>query len=151
MHCSIGVRVETSHIYMSLTLATLKDLCSSLKCARSAIESPFQYFLVLGSLHKRFFNMIDVHEPVGSHDHEFASQSAKSSVVVSKQEIMQSGLEERHELARLLRGQQLRIPDLHRIFQGWPEAINVDIAALRIDVDQTLERYQPSVTLARSQ
>jgi len=50
--------------------------------------------------------------------------------------VQQSGLKERHELVKSLRGQHIRIPDLHSLFRAWPEATNTQIAALRIDIDQ---------------
>ena len=56
--------------------------------------------------------------------------------------VQQWGLNERHELVNSLRGQNVRIPDLHVLFQGWPEAMNPQIAALRRDVDQTLNKYE---------
>lgn len=51
----------------------------------------------------------------------------------------QSGLE-RCELVKSLQGRQIRISDLHSLIQAWPEATNPQIAALRIDIDQTLNR-----------
>ena len=85
--------------------------------------------------------MIYLSELVHSQDFKTFSESAKSPVVVCEEVIQQTGLEERHELAKSLRSQQVRIPDLHSLLQAWPEAINVDLPALRIDVDQTLERH----------
>ena len=61
-------------------------------------------------------------------------------MVVCVEEVQQLGFKERHELAKSLRGQQLRIPDLHSLLQAWPEAINIDLPALRVDVDQILDR-----------
>ena len=61
-------------------------------------------------------------------------------MVVGVEEVQQLGFKERHELAKSLRGQQLGIPDLHSLLQAWPEAINIDLPALRIDVDQILDR-----------
>jgi hypothetical protein len=51
-------------------------------------------------------------------------------------------LDERHQLIHSLRGQHLRIPDLHDLFQAWPEATSPYIANLRTDVDQTLNKYE---------
>jgi len=54
--------------------------------------------------------------------------------------VQQWGLKERHELVKSLRGEHIRIPDLHSLFQAWPEATHTQIAALRIDVDHTLNK-----------
>jgi len=48
---------------------------------------------------------------------------------------------QRHELANSLRGKQVQIPDLHVLFQSWPEATNTQLDALGIEVDQTLNGY----------
>lgn len=85
--------------------------------------------------------MIYINEPVSSQDYKSVSKSIKSSLVVGEESFQQWGLEERHELAKSLRGQQLRIPDLHSLFPAWPEAINIDLPILRIDVDKILDRY----------
>ena len=50
------------------------------------------------------------------------------------------GLNERHELLKSLPGQHIHIPNLHGLFHAWPEATNPQIGALRIEVDQTLNK-----------
>lgn len=67
---------------------------------------------------------------------------AMSSMLACDRAVQQPGLDERHELVKSLRGQHIRIPNLHSLLQGWPEATSPHIAALRIDVDQTLNKYE---------
>lgn len=52
------------------------------------------------------------------------------------------GWNERYEIASLLRGQKIDIPDLHRIFEGWPAATNIHLDSLRIAVDENLNKYE---------
>ena len=85
--------------------------------------------------------MNDTYEPVRSPDYDYLLKSPESSVIVCEDLNHQPELNEPHELAKLLSGQQVRIPDLHSILQGWPEAINIDLPALRIDVDKTMDKY----------
>ncbi len=47
----------------------------------------------------------------------------------------------RRVLAESLKGKVLNIPDLHALFQGWPEDVNVQVDVLRQDVDERLNRY----------
>jgi hypothetical protein len=47
----------------------------------------------------------------------------------------------RKQLAMLLKGQRVHIPDLSPIFQDWPQAINCDVDSVRPDTDKLLERY----------
>ena len=54
--------------------------------------------------------------------------------------VQQRGPDERRELISSLRGQHIRIPDLHSLLLAWPEATNPQIAALRLDVDQSVDR-----------
>ena len=56
--------------------------------------------------------------------------------------VQQWGLDERQELVNSLRGQQVHIPDLHSLFESWPEATSPHIAALRPKVDRTLNKYE---------
>ena len=86
--------------------------------------------------------MISTSERVRSQDNHRLSKSADSSVVVCDAETQQPGPRERHELVKLLRGQQLRVPDLQSFLQAWPEATNINVAALRVEVDQFLDKYQ---------
>lgn len=51
-----------------------------------------------------------------------------------------SGLVQRQRLVRSLRGQRIQISDLHTLFQAWPEATNPQISALRLEVDQSLDK-----------
>lgn len=53
------------------------------------------------------------------------------------------GSNERSELVDSLRGQNIDLPDLHKIFEGWPEAINEHVDSLRIVVDADLDKYEP--------
>lgn len=56
---------------------------------------------------------------------------------------VREGSNERSELLNLLRGQRVQLPDLHKIFEGWPEAINDHVDALRIVVGADLDKYEP--------
>ncbi|PQE07547.1 hypothetical protein CJF30_00007283 [Rutstroemia sp. NJR-2017a BBW] len=44
----------------------------------------------------------------------------------------------RKQLAMLLKGQRVHIPDLSPIFQDWPQAINCDVDSIRPDTDKLL-------------
>lgn len=52
------------------------------------------------------------------------------------------GLNERYEIAKLLRGQKFDIPDLHHLFEAWPEATSVHADSLRVVVDGNLNKYE---------
>lgn len=52
------------------------------------------------------------------------------------------GPKEGSEVVNLLRGQKVDLPDLHQMFQGWPEAINDHVDSLRIVVDTDLDKYE---------
>lgn len=60
-------------------------------------------------------------------------------------------LNERYEIANLLRGQQVDFPDLHQLFEGWPEATNVHVDSLRIVVNENLDRYEHPALIASHQ
>lgn len=47
----------------------------------------------------------------------------------------------RRLLAGSSKGQVLRMPDLHALFQGWPEGVNVHLQVLRQNVDERLNRF----------
>lgn len=48
----------------------------------------------------------------------------------------------RSEIVNLLRGQKVDLPDLHQIFEGWPEAIGDHVDSMRIVVDADLDKYE---------
>ena len=52
------------------------------------------------------------------------------------------GRNERSDVLNLLRGQQVDVPDLHQMFEGWPEAMNVNLDSLRTVVDDDLNKYE---------
>lgn len=47
---------------------------------------------------------------------------------------------ERFGIVESLRGQHIEIPSLYRLFEQWPEASNVQLEALRTDVDRTFDK-----------
>ena len=53
------------------------------------------------------------------------------------------GSNERSKLVESLRGQKIDLPDLHKMFEGWPEAINEHVDSLRFVVDADLDKYEP--------
>lgn len=71
----------------------------------------------------------------------------QSPMLAYDEAIQKRGLDERQGLVNTLRGQCVRIPNLHSLFRGWPEATNSHIAALRTEVDQTLNKYEDHSTL----
>ena len=48
--------------------------------------------------------------------------------------------ESRVALLERLKGNVIRLPNLHELFVGWPVATNVHIEEIRKDVDDYLER-----------
>ena len=56
--------------------------------------------------------------------------------------VEQAGRDKRHELASALRGQNIHLPDLYSILEGWPEATSSHLMALRAVVVQTLDEYE---------
>ena len=74
-------------------------------------------------------------KPVDFQDQTSPLKRTQSSMLVRGGEVQQWGLDERHRLADSLRGQHICIPNLHTLFQAWPEATNSHVAALRIKVD----------------
>ena len=49
-------------------------------------------------------------------------------------------LDARFEIASSIRGQKFVFPDLEQLFEAWPVATNVHVDALRIAVDENLEK-----------
>ncbi len=47
---------------------------------------------------------------------------------------------ERYQLAKLLRGEKMDIPDFHHLLEAWPEATSVHADSLRVDVDEKLDK-----------
>ena len=86
-------------------------------------------------------------KPVGFQDQTSLLMRAQSPMLSCDEAIQQRGLDERHGLVNSLRGQHIRIPNLHSLFQAWPEATSSHLAALRTDVDQTLNKYEDYGTL----
>lgn len=81
-------------------------------------------------------------EPIGFQDQTSRLKRTQSSMLVCGGEVQQSGQDERHRLLDSLRGQHICIPNLHTLFQAWPGATSPHVAALRIEVDQTLNRCE---------
>lgn len=53
-----------------------------------------------------------------------------------------NNLDERYEIAKLLRTEKIVIPDLHHLFEAWPEATSVHLDSLRVAVDEDLNQYE---------
>lgn len=49
---------------------------------------------------------------------------------------------QRYEIAKLLRGQKVGLPNFHQIFEGWPSATSLHLDSLRVAVDEKLKRYE---------
>lgn len=50
-------------------------------------------------------------------------------------------------LLKSLAGQQIHIPDLHRLFQHWPHYVNPHVETLRVYVNERLDWYVRSPLL----
>ena len=62
-----------------------------------------------------------------------------SQMLACNELVEQSGLVQRQQLLKSVRGQVIRISDLHSLFRTWPEATSFHLSALRLKVEKTVE------------